>query len=107
MLELPSTCIGTDCVQSDLVTSPLLLYYSCLHKPSVKFVWAHAELFNISMQVEEHARITRLLGRVKYTIYFAVRTVVLWVLEGSVLLGIKDEQEETRIKKEESVFTPT
>jgi len=41
------------------------------------------------------------------TIYSVVRKVVLWVLEWSVLLGMTDEQEETRTKKEESVYMPT
>jgi hypothetical protein len=48
------------------------------------------------------------LEGVSNTIQSAVLTVGLWVLEGSVLLGITDEQEETRIKKKEkSVYMPT
>jgi hypothetical protein len=38
------------------------------------------------------------LEGVSNTIQSSVLTVGLWVLEGSVLLGITDEQEETRIK---------
>jgi len=38
------------------------------------------------------------LEGVSNTIQSAVVTVRLWVLEGSVLLGITDEQEEKRIQ---------